>query len=182
MNPPPHLQSPPISRHGRRGHRRRLAQPGHLAAAGRSRSGENEHFWYRLAPEGPYIDSQRDNKAFGFGDGKIFLSEDNGQTWAHSAAFADAENISFSCILKNGNILFATREKLFLSTDNLKTHRADHRQRSRRQRLPAAHAAEIRISPAGISIRSTAFTPGTSTARKCWCGETTAMCSAGRCR
>ena len=83
-----------------------------------------EHFWYRLAPEGPYIDSQRDNKAFGFGDGKIFLSEDNGKTWPHSAEFAEAENITFSCILKNGNILFATREKLFLSTDNLKTHRA----------------------------------------------------------
>ena len=45
------------------------------------------------------------------------------KTWAHSAAFPDAENITFSCILKNGNILFATREKLFLSTDNLKTHR-----------------------------------------------------------
>mgnify|MGYP007026224783 CR=1 FL=1 len=48
---------------------------------------ENKHFWFRLAPEGPYIDSQRDNKAFGFGEGKIFLSEDNGNTWAHSAAF-----------------------------------------------------------------------------------------------
>ena len=105
---------------------------------------ETEHFWFRLAPEGPYIDSQRDNKAFGFGDGKIFLSEDNGQTWAHSAAFPEAENITFSCLLKNGNILFATREKLFLSTDNLKTHPADHRQESRRQRLPAAHAAESR--------------------------------------
>ena len=75
------------------------------------------------APEGPYIDSQRDNKAFGFGDGKIFLSEDNAKTWAHSAAFPEAENITFSVILKNGNILFATREQLFLSTDNLKTHR-----------------------------------------------------------
>lgn len=84
---------------------------------------ENKHFWFRLAPEGPYIDSQRDNKAFGFGEGKIFLSEDNGNTWAHSAAFIDTENIGFSCILKNGNILFATRNKLFLSTDNLKTHR-----------------------------------------------------------
>ena len=40
-----------------------------------------------------------------------------------TAAFPDAENITFSCLLKNGNILFATREKLFLSTDNLKTHR-----------------------------------------------------------
>lgn len=84
---------------------------------------ENDHFWFRMAPEGPYIDSQRDHKAFGFSEGKIFLSEDCGKTWAHSASFADAVNIGFSCILKNGNILFATRNKLFLSTDNLKTHR-----------------------------------------------------------
>ena len=84
---------------------------------------ENDHFWFRLAPDGPYIDSQRDNKAFGFGDGKILLSEDCGETWTRSAAFPEAESITFSCFLKNGNILFATREKLFLSTDNLKTHR-----------------------------------------------------------
>ena len=84
---------------------------------------ENKHFWFRLAPEGPYIDSQREHKAFGFGNGRIFLSEDNGKSWAHSAAFADAENIGFSCILKNGDILFATRQKLFLSPANLKTHR-----------------------------------------------------------
>src|ERR1700677_1920600 len=80
-----------------------------------------EHFWYRLAPEGPYIDSQRDHKAFGFGNGKIFLSEDNGNTWAHSAEFGEAESITWSVILKNGNILFATRAQLFLSTDNLQT-------------------------------------------------------------
>jgi hypothetical protein len=84
---------------------------------------ETKDFWFRLAPEGPYIDSQRDNKAFGFGDGKIFLSEDNAKSWAHSAEFSEAANITFSCLLKNGNVLFATREKLFLSTDNLRTHR-----------------------------------------------------------
>lgn len=83
-----------------------------------------EHFWYRLAPDGPYIDSQRDHKAFGFGNGKIFLSEDNGRTWPHGAEFADAENITWSVLLKNGNILFATRVQLFLSTDRLRTHRA----------------------------------------------------------
>ena len=83
---------------------------------------ETDHFLCRLASEGPYIDSQRDNKAFGFGDGKVFLSEDNAKTWPHSAAFPEAENITFSCILKNGNVLFATRERLFLSTDNLKSH------------------------------------------------------------
>ncbi|MFT5466406.1 MAG: hypothetical protein ACI8UO_001506 [Verrucomicrobiales bacterium] len=85
--------------------------------------GETDHFWYRLAPEAPYSDSQRDNQAFGFGDGKIFLSEDNGQTWPSSAEFSNAENITFSTFLKNGNILFATRTKLYLSTDRLKTHR-----------------------------------------------------------
>ncbi|HEV7406145.1 MAG TPA: hypothetical protein VGO11_24575 [Chthoniobacteraceae bacterium] len=90
------------------------------AAAG---TGETEHFLYRLAPAGPYIDSQRDHKAFGFGDNRILLSEDNGRTWAYGAVFPEAENITFSVILKNGNILFATRERLFLSTDNLQTHR-----------------------------------------------------------
>ncbi len=82
-----------------------------------------EHFFYRMAPEGPYIDSQRGNKAFGFGSGKIFLSEDNAKRWAHSTDFADADRITFSVILKNGNILFATSARLFLSADNLKTHR-----------------------------------------------------------
>jgi hypothetical protein len=93
-----------------------LAAPGEPAAT--------EHFWYRLQPaDGPYIDSQRDNKAFGFGSGKIFLSKDSGKSWTHSADFPEAENITFSVILGNGNILFATRERLFLSTDNLKSHR-----------------------------------------------------------
>ncbi len=90
------------------------------AADGATR--ETKDFWFRLAPPGPYIDSQRDNRAFGFGDGKIYLSEDNAKTWPHSAPFDDADNITFSVLLKNGNILFATRQKLFLSTDNLRTH------------------------------------------------------------
>ena len=80
-----------------------------------------DHFWYRLQPPGPYIDSQRDNKAFGHSDGTIFLSEDNGRTWPHSSVFPNSHNITFSCILKNGNIVFSTRSKLYLSTDNLKT-------------------------------------------------------------
>ena len=85
--------------------------------------GETKHFFYRGAPAGPYIDSQRGNKAFGFRDGKIFLSEDNAKTWAHRAEFPDADAITFSVIFKNGNILFATSARIFLSTDNLKTHR-----------------------------------------------------------
>jgi len=81
-----------------------------------------DHFWYRLAPPGPYMDSQRDNKAFGFADGTVFLSEDNGRTWPHRTAFPDADKLTFSCILKNGNVLFATGPSLYLSTDNLKTY------------------------------------------------------------
>src|SRR4051812_37362456 len=73
-------------------------------------TGENDHFWYRGAPDGPYIDSQRENRAFGFGEGKVFLSEDNGKTWPHRAEFSEAENITISVLLKNGNVLFATRE------------------------------------------------------------------------
>ena len=82
-----------------------------------------DHFWYRPQPAGPFVDSQRDNKAFGFADGKVFLSVDNGRTWPRGIAFPDARHIVFSCILKNGNILFSALAKLYLSTDNLKTYK-----------------------------------------------------------
>ena len=78
-----------------------------------------DHFWYRPQPAGPFVDSQRENKAFGYADGNVFLSEDNGRTWPHSIAFHDASHILFSCILKNGNILFSALARLYLSTDNL---------------------------------------------------------------
>ena len=82
-----------------------------------------DHFWYRLQPPGPYVATQRDNKAFGYEPGAICLSEDNGRTWPHKMAFPGAEQVTFSAILKNGNILFSTRERLYLSTDNLKTYK-----------------------------------------------------------
>lgn len=84
-------------------------------------SSSTDHFWYRLQPAGPYIDSQRANKAFGREDKALVLSEDNGHTWPHRLAFPDAPRLTFSHILKNGNVLFATGSKLYLSTDNLKT-------------------------------------------------------------
>ena len=93
------------------------------AAAPPPRSGETDHFWYRAQPEGVFVDSQRDNKAFGLADGKILLSEDNGRTWPHGCEFPAARHIVFSCILKNGNVLFSALAKLYLSTDNLKTFR-----------------------------------------------------------
>ncbi len=82
---------------------------------------ETDHFWYRLAPEWPYIDSQRDNKAFGHTYDEVMLSEDNGNTWPHKLAFPNARNITFSCILESGNVVFATSSKLYVTTDNLQT-------------------------------------------------------------
>ena len=84
---------------------------------------ETEHFWYRPQPEGLFVDSHRDDKAFAYTDGKVLLSEDNGHTWPHGAEFPDARNIVFSVILGNGNILFSALAKLYLSTDNLKTYK-----------------------------------------------------------
>ncbi len=85
--------------------------------------GATDHFPYRLAPKYPYIESQRGNLAFAYEPGRILLSEDTGKTWPHRAEFADAANITFSCILGNGNIIFATLNRLFLSTNKLKTYR-----------------------------------------------------------
>lgn len=88
-------------------------------AADSDTEGETDHFFYRLSPRFPYIEFQRGSQAFAYQPGKILYSEDNGKSWPHQADFADAANISFGCILENGNILFATRAKLFLSTDKL---------------------------------------------------------------
>lgn len=97
--------------------------PGDVFSAAAPREGETDHFRYRLAPPGPYIDSQRDHQAFGFDAEKIYLSEDNARSWKRNLAFPDANDITFSCFLKNGNILFATQAKLFLSVDRLKSYR-----------------------------------------------------------
>jgi hypothetical protein len=86
--------------------------------------GETEHFFWRIpGPEEPYVDSQRDARMFAFQGTQILLSEDCGKTWPHRAEFAEAQNLTFSVLLKNGNVLFATRERLYLSTDNLRSHR-----------------------------------------------------------
>lgn len=82
-----------------------------------------DHFWYRLQPPGRYIDSQRGNMAFAYAEETLFLSEDNGRAWPHRLAFPDAQRLTFSHILKNGNVLFATGTKLYLSSDRLKTCR-----------------------------------------------------------
>jgi len=81
---------------------------------------ETDHFLYRLAREdGPWIDTQRDDRAFGYRGGKIFLSEDNARTWAHQSDFPDAENIQFSSLLGNGRVVFATQRRIFSASADL---------------------------------------------------------------
>jgi hypothetical protein len=82
-----------------------------------------DHFWYRKSPDSPYIDSQRGKKAFSFSDDTIFLSKNNSHNWHYRSAFPGARDITFSHIFRNGNILFATKAKIYLSTDNLKSYR-----------------------------------------------------------
>ncbi len=80
-----------------------------------------EHFWYRLQPEGIYIDSQRGPWAFAFAQQRVYLSEDNGRSWGYSAEFPEAQKITFSHIFADGNVLFATANQLFLAGDRLRT-------------------------------------------------------------
>lgn len=81
------------------------------------------HFWYRLQPEGLYIDSQRGRKALAHTADELLLSVDNGHTWPYRCAFPGADRLTFSHLFANGNVLFSTRTKLYLSTDNLETIR-----------------------------------------------------------
>ena len=58
--------------------------------------GETFHFHYRLAPAGPYIDSERGNQALDVSEDKILRSEDNGKTGRRKAALRSARHITFS--------------------------------------------------------------------------------------
>jgi hypothetical protein len=78
---------------------------------------ETEHFWYRVQDGGVLTHAQRGSTAFGIRDGAILLSEDNGATWPRTLPFNDAERITFSCILGNGNVLFATYSGLWLASE-----------------------------------------------------------------
>ncbi len=164
-------RSSQLSQERRDSHRHRLVatRPSRLHAAPTIR--ETEHFWCHLAPEGPYIDSQRDHKAFGFGEGKIFYSEDNAKSWAHSTPrLPMPDNITFSCFLKNGNILFATRKQVVLEHGQSQDPSRDHRQGPARSRLHSAHAEEPRSAGLVLSSARRIHT-WTSTSRDARVGE-----------
>src|SRR5699024_10991326 len=72
-----------------------------------------KYVWYRRVTDGPYIETQLNNKGFGFTVDKVFLSHDNCHTWNNQLHFWDAKNITFSHIFQIGNILFGTRNRLY---------------------------------------------------------------------
>jgi hypothetical protein len=82
-----------------------------------------KHFWYRKPGDIPHIESQKGSMAFGFSENAVSLSEDNSHTWPYRLSFPDAKNITFSHIFDNGNILFATQAKIYLSTDKLRSYK-----------------------------------------------------------
>lgn len=85
-----------------------------------TQKGETEHFhWHIASADGPWIDTQRGDRAFGCKAGKLFLSEDNAKSWAHEADFVDAESIQFSSLLENGQVVFATQRRIFVGDDDL---------------------------------------------------------------
>ena len=69
-----------------------------------------------------HIDHQNGIKLFGFDAtaGEIFYSSNNGGSYT-TKEFVDAENIGMSFVFNNGNILFATDEKIYVSTDGLQS-------------------------------------------------------------
>ncbi|WP_236972594.1 hypothetical protein [Membranihabitans marinus] len=84
-------------------------------------SGSTPHFYYRKPSNIPYVDSQNKNMAFAFNESEVLFSIDNSHTWKYRKAFPDAQKITFSHIFDNGNVLFATDQKIYLGKKRLKS-------------------------------------------------------------
>lgn len=69
-----------------------------------------------------HIDYSRGDSQFGYNNGVLMLSLDGGDTFPYHIAFEDCDNIGMSYIFANGNIVFATKEHIYLSKDNLTSY------------------------------------------------------------
>ncbi len=72
---------------------------------------------YRVYDE--HIEFMRGDYWFVVNNGKIGMSVDNGGSIINSMDFADYQKIEFSYIFSNGNLIFATQNKVYKSTDYL---------------------------------------------------------------
>lgn len=65
---------------------------------------------------------EREGKILGFKDNALYLSTDNGVTYSRRGFLnIGTDEINFAYIFQNGNISFATKNKMYFSPDNLKT-------------------------------------------------------------
>jgi len=70
-----------------------------------------------------YIATQKDNKILEFDDaGTLFYSIDGGVSYISKVTSPTISIITFAHIFDNGNVIFADRNKVYLSTNNLTTY------------------------------------------------------------
>lgn len=69
-----------------------------------------------------HVDFNRGNKMLALMNDYIRLSTDSGATYPNIIYFEGTENIGMSYIFSNGNIIWATKDKIYLSDDNLTSY------------------------------------------------------------
>jgi len=82
-------------------------------------SDANIYFRWDTSIKGEYA---IDNKVFAYSNGVLYLSYDAGFSFVKNIPFADCNEIRRSKIYANGNILWCTQTKVYLSTDDLSTY------------------------------------------------------------
>jgi hypothetical protein len=80
---------------------------------------ETSEFYYKY--ETLHTDCSRGQTVFGGSAGSIYLSKDGGLSYPYTANIPGLDRITRAYIWANGNITFATLNKLYLATDNLAT-------------------------------------------------------------
>jgi len=70
-----------------------------------------------------HIDAQKNGKAIATAGDYLYFSDDGGETFVQKSKFEHIwEELNMSWIFDNGNIVFATHQKIYKSTDNLDSY------------------------------------------------------------
>jgi hypothetical protein len=76
---------------------------------------ENDYIYYKR--EAFHVDCQRDDYRFGTDYDSIYYSLDGGENYS-SLLFTDASEIEMSYIFSNGNVIFATHDKIYKASSS----------------------------------------------------------------
>lgn len=69
-----------------------------------------------------HVDFERESKSLALMNDYIRLSVDGGSTYPTKIYFEGTDDIGMSYIFSNGNIIWATKDKIYISTDNLASY------------------------------------------------------------